>query len=156
LIDERPGRRHRGRGEDLARVGIDLRVRYFVEPWSIARDPSSGIHALLAGWAPDYPDPFGMINALLDPRDGVQFNPPSFTDARWLARMRAAARLTGDARVRSFAALDVGLARGPVPMIALDQAGNSPQLFSERVPVRCHTFLPQFGGIVDIASLCLR
>ncbi len=140
--------------KNLARIGIDLSVRYSVEPWTAAKDPDSGIDLLLGGWAPDYPDPFGVINALLDPRDGLNFNPPWFTDARWLERMRAAARLRGEARARAFAALDLGLARGPVPMLALEHVGNSPQLFSARVG--CHEFLPQFGGIADIASFCVR
>jgi ABC-type transport system substrate-binding protein/class 3 adenylate cyclase/tRNA A-37 threonylcarbamoyl transferase component Bud32 len=140
--------------KDLARVGIDLHVRYSVAPWTAAKDPHSGIDALLVGWTPDYPDPFDVINVLLDPRDGLQFLPPWFTDVHWLAQMRAAARATGPVRAQSFAALDFALARGPVPMLALDQAGTSPQLFSARI--RCHTFLPQLGGIADIASLCLR
>jgi ABC-type transport system substrate-binding protein len=140
--------------KDLARIGIDVRVRAVADPWSDAKKPGSDVDVLLDGWAPDYPDPFDFLNVLLDPEAGLGFEPPFFTDPRWLARLRAAARFEGESRARAYAQLDLALARGPLPMVALDQVGSSPQLFSGRV--RCHTFLPLFGGIADIASFCLR
>jgi len=43
---------------------------------------------------------------------------------------------------------------GPLPVTTIDHVGNAPQLFSARI--RCHTVLPMFGGLADIASFCPR
>jgi hypothetical protein len=41
-----------------------------------------------------------------------------------------------------------------VPAVPLAFFAGTPQLFSQRVG--CHTFLPQYNGLVDFASLCLN
>ena len=46
------------------------------------------------------------------------------------------------------------LANGPTPAVPLMFAAGTPQLFSKRIG--CHTFLPQYNGIVDFSSLCLK
>ena len=80
--------------------------------------------------------------------------PPFFTDPRWLARLRAAASTTGTGRPAAYARLDRALVEGPTPAIPVVYIAGTPQLFSKRVA--CHTFLPQYSGLVDFASLCLK
>ena len=51
----------------LAAAGIDVSVKVVGDPWSIARRPHSPVDILLDGWIPDYLDPAGILNELLDP-----------------------------------------------------------------------------------------
>ena len=136
-------------------VGIDVSVKIVGDPWSFARRPNSPVDILLDGWVPDYLDPAGIVNELFDPDLlGSGFYPAFFKDAAWLARLRAAARVTGTRRPAVYERLDRDLALGPTPAVPLAFMAGTAQLFSERVG--CHTFLPQYAGLVDFASLCLK
>jgi peptide/nickel transport system substrate-binding protein len=139
----------------LAAVGIDVSVKIAGDPWSFARRPNSPVDILLDGWVPDYLDPAGILNELLDPDLlGSGLYPAFFTDAHWLARLRAAAKVTGARRPAVYERLDRRLALGPTPTVPLAFMAGTAQLFSKRVG--CHTFLPQYSGLVDFASLCLK
>jgi ABC-type transport system substrate-binding protein len=139
----------------LAAVGFDVSVHVVGDPWGYARRHGDRVDILFDGWIPDYLDPSDMLNLLLDPKmlaDGLY--PPFFQDAHWVERLRAVARTTGAARPAAYERLDRELALGPVPSVPLVFIAGTPQLFSQRVA--CHTFLPQYNGLVDFASLCLR
>jgi ABC-type transport system substrate-binding protein len=139
----------------LAAVGIDISVHVVGDPWTFAGRHPSRVDILFDGWAPDYLDASDMLNELLDPKllaGGLY--PPFFSDPRWLARLRAAASTTGAGRPAAYARLDRALAEGPTPAVPVVYIAGTPQLFSKRVG--CHTFLPQYSGLVDFASLCLK
>jgi ABC-type transport system substrate-binding protein/class 3 adenylate cyclase/tRNA A-37 threonylcarbamoyl transferase component Bud32 len=139
----------------LAAVGIQVSVHVVGDPWTFAARNPSRVDILFDGWAPDYLDASDMLNELLDPKllaGGLY--PPFFTDPRWLARLRAAASTTGTGRAAAYARLDRALAEGPTPAVPVVYIAGTPQLFSKRVG--CHTFLPQYSGLVDFAALCLK
>jgi ABC-type transport system substrate-binding protein/class 3 adenylate cyclase/tRNA A-37 threonylcarbamoyl transferase component Bud32 len=137
---------------DLSHAGIDVQVRLDVDPSVLARKGRPRVDAYLSGWIADYPDPASYFTDVLDARNS--YYPQWFSDRRWLARIEASARAGGAARPRRYRQLDVALARGPLPLTAFSAFSSPAQLFSARV--RCHTFLPFFGGLVDPTSLCVR
>jgi ABC-type transport system substrate-binding protein/class 3 adenylate cyclase/tRNA A-37 threonylcarbamoyl transferase component Bud32/streptogramin lyase len=139
----------------LAAIGIDVSVHVIGDPWSFARRHNDRVDMMLDGWVPDFLDPADIINELLDPArlaDGLY--PPFFKETPWLVRMRAAEKVTGRGRPAAYARLDHELGHGPTPAVPLVFVAGTPQLFSARVA--CHTFLPQYNGLVDFASLCLK
>jgi len=138
---------------DLNRVGFDVRAHFDADPSAFAKRRRPRVDAFLTGWIADYPDASSFFG-LLDPRLGGQYLTPLFRDERWIRRIRAVARLRGAERAAAYRRLDVGLARGPLPLTAFAVFGSPPQFFSARV--RCRTFLGFFGGLVDPTSLCLR
>jgi ABC-type oligopeptide transport system substrate-binding subunit len=141
--------------KELETVGFRVKARLTADPWGMARRGKPRIDVLLDGWAADYPDPQNFFSLILDPVGSrVDFYPRFFTDRAWLARIRAAGRLGGEARLDAYRSLDTRLATGPVPFAVLYYSNNSPQLFSSRVG--CQTFLPQLAGLVDLGSLCIR
>jgi ABC-type transport system substrate-binding protein/class 3 adenylate cyclase/streptogramin lyase/tRNA A-37 threonylcarbamoyl transferase component Bud32 len=137
---------------DLGRVGIDVETRLDVDPAALARRGRPHVDGLVSGWVADYPDAASYFSDVLNAgKDG--YFPRWFQDRRWLDRIEAAGRLRGTARAAAYRNLDLALARGPLPLAAFAGFESSPQLFSARV--RCRTFLPFFGGLVDPTSLCV-
>jgi hypothetical protein len=80
--------------------------------------------------------------------------PESAPQPSWEREATEARRVTGPKRVEVFSQLDRRLARTEVPLIVYAAVGGRPVFFSERVG--CHTFLPMFGGMPDLTSLCLK
>ena len=139
--------------KELDRAGFHVRVLLLADLWGYARNGGRA-DLLLDGWANDYPDAQNSFTDLLDPRDGVHFYPAWFKDARWLGRMRAAAAAPEAARAVAYRKLDRDLAGGPLPATGLTENVSPPQFFSARVT--CASYLPQFYGLADPTSLCLR
>jgi peptide/nickel transport system substrate-binding protein len=139
---------------ELVSVGIDVRIKLDPDPWGMSKRGKPRVDILLDGWAADYPDGFSFFSVILDPNSGTDFYPRFFQDAKWLARIRAAAQAVGDARAAAYRRLDHDLARGPAPLAAFAVGRSAPQLFSARVG--CRTYLALLGGLVDPTSLCLK
>jgi ABC-type transport system substrate-binding protein/class 3 adenylate cyclase/tRNA A-37 threonylcarbamoyl transferase component Bud32/streptogramin lyase len=137
--------------DSLAKAGFDVAVRISQDPWGVARRGATQVDMILEGWIPDFIDPEGIINVLLDPTSAAA---PFGSDAPWVGRMRAVSKVQGAARPAAYRQLDRELALGPVPAVPLSFSAGSPQLFSSRIG--CHSFVPQFYGLVDFASLCLK
>ena len=140
--------------KELARIGIDVKVRIDADPWSLARKGRPRVDIFMAGWFGDYPDGYGFFTTILDPAHSEGFNPEFFRDRHWLERIRAAGRVRGDAREKAYRRLDLDLAHGPLPLTATSVGQGNAQLFSTRV--KCKTFLPLFGSIADPTSFCLE
>ncbi len=144
--------------DDLAAVGIDLRVRATSsgDTVVIAQDPKEGIDLLALGWGMDFADPGNAAADLVAPLFDRLFPTPGAGAAppRWEQEVTAARRLTGTDRVRVLRQLDQRLARTAVPLIVYTAQGGRPVFLSERVG--CKTFLPMFGGMPDLTSLCLK
>ena len=110
------------------------------EPWDIA----------WSNWGADFADPFTMINELFDPAfAAVNFS--HFSNPTLIARMRQAATLSGDHRMRAYVRLDEDLTRNDPPVAAWG-LGTFREFFSPRVG--CQIYQPIYG--FDLGSLCLR
>jgi peptide/nickel transport system substrate-binding protein len=110
---------------------------------------------LFGDWGPDVPDPSDTLNHLFETgypaADGVTLSATLRVDPAFDRDLRAAARLSGDARLDAYARLDERLSRDGVPVIPI---GRLDQLdaFSERVG--CQTFHPLYG--IVLGALCFR
>jgi peptide/nickel transport system substrate-binding protein len=103
---------------------------------------------------PDYGDPYGLIEKLLDGR-AIQSvgntNLAYFSDHRFDAQIDAAQRLVGDRRERAYARIGVEVARTSAPLAAYAVL-NARVFVSGRVG--CVTYQPVYG--LDLGDVCLR
>jgi ABC-type oligopeptide transport system substrate-binding subunit len=108
---------------------------------------------LLNGWGQDYPDPYDFINILLS-GTSIQadnnVNLSYFNSPVWNKRMDQAARLSGAARYKAYAALDAGLMKGPAPQAPYIDT-NARIFLSKRVG--CYVYSQTYGSILN--SLCV-
>jgi len=104
---------------------------------------------MLWGWAVDYADPFNFINDQFAAR--AIDHPGGFHNRGMERRMAAAARLTGEARLRAYAELDHDLAEQFAPQ-ATFVSGEASYFLSARIG--CVVPHPIYG--LDVAALCLR
>ena len=136
---------------DLRQIGLDVQVKYFyfnVVSAKIAA-PEEPFDLALAGWSADYGDAASFFLPLLYRRSGTQG--VNLDDPRVNARIDAANRLTGEARRRAWADLDVDLMRDNPPWAPL-------------VHPQTRTFVSRSTGCVldhpvygfDIAAACKK
>ncbi len=130
---------------DLAQIGVRVETR-------IARgklrsiSPADDIN--VEGWAPDYADPSAQLSVLLDPRSpyDAAFN----LKAPYLRELRAAAQLTGAARLAAYGKLDLEIARTDAPLAAISY-DNDRIVVSSRV--KSFVYQPLYG--LDLGSVVL-
>ncbi len=133
---------------NLAAIGLSVRVRGVALEAYFGRLMANGAYDLgFATWAPDYADPYAVLNIQLDGRFIGMTNWSRFDSPTFNRLLRRAAGLRGDARYRAYAALDARLAREAAPMVAVDFL-TEPVLVSARVGCVAHPF--------DLAALCRR
>jgi ABC-type transport system substrate-binding protein len=138
--------------QQLAEIGLDIEVRslpqggpFFSklftpgEPWDLAP----------LFWAPDFIDPFQYTNLLFDPQFASIGNVGRFDSRTFNSQMRRAARLVGSARYRTYADLDVRLARDAAPSAPISFL-NEATLVSKRVG--CVVLRPT----LDLTAVCLK
>ena len=140
---------------NLKAIGIDVEIKR----WSIgemyAREsaPDAPFDIGIAGWGADYPDPANVLNSLFDGHAiGSGSNMSKFNENLWNRRLEAADRLTGDARDRAYAALDLALGRDAAPAAPFSYRTRG-EFFSPRIG--CQIEQPAANG-VDLAALCRR
>ena len=136
---------------NLAAIGITLHIHPLPsaelnsrlarpgEPWDIT----------FQNYGADFPDPADFINNLFDPASPHnlgRFNDPAFT-----RRMRQAATLSGERRLRAYVRLDEDLTRNDPPAAAWGN-GTVREFFSARVG--CQIYQPVWG--FDLGTICLR
>jgi ABC-type oligopeptide transport system substrate-binding subunit len=85
------------------------------------------------GWCTDYPDPYLVLRSFL--LSNAYFDYPSLANARYEAKVRAAARLVGNARFRAFGKLDLEIMNKLAP-VAVMRTYNNRYFFSNRVDPR--------------------
>ena len=111
--------------EQLAEIGLDVEIRKLAEfatasayrgrlgnadePWDLA----------IVIWTPDFVDPSGYVNRLLDTQSAGGTNLAQFDDGAFLDLMRQAARRQGSARDKAYAALDLQLGRDAAPLVPI-------------------------------------
>jgi hypothetical protein len=96
----------------------------------------------------DYADPFDFINLPFGPGGEA---PGGFQGAGMEQRMLAAARLTGDARLRAAALVDHALAKRAAPAAPF-ASGTVTHFLSSRMGWQ--VLHPIYG--LDLAALCVR
>jgi peptide/nickel transport system substrate-binding protein len=134
--------------QNLARIGLEIEIKAFSRPPYFGRLMANGPYDLgFATWAPDFDDPYGVLNIQLDGQFIGSTNWSRFDSPKFNRLLRRAALLQGEARLRAYGKLDVQLAREEAPMVAVD-VFTSPTLVSKRVGCIGKTF--------DLASICLK
>jgi YVTN family beta-propeller protein len=138
---------------DLRPLGIALDVRQlsFSAMYKRLNDPAEPWDIAPVGWVANFADPSDFVSTLFDSRDPAGANYGHFRDPAWDRRMRAAAALGGNARLRAYGRLDAELARGPAPIAAYANT-TALDLFSARIG--CQTYQPLYG--IDLTLLCVR
>jgi YVTN family beta-propeller protein len=135
---------------DLAAIGLNVVVKTLPSADLFTRltKPGAPFDLAWVGWIPDFADPYGMLNAVLDNGSIVE---PTFNDPDFQRKLAAAAQLSGPRRYLTYRKLDLDLVRNGAPLAAF---GNLPNIDFFSARIGCQTYGPEFG--MDLAALCLR
>ena len=140
--------------KNLGAIGLDVEIRYGYGQYALAGVRGTGFDIADVVTRPDYGDPYGIVEKLLDGRAiraVGNTNLSYYADPAFSRAVDAAQRLRGRARMRAYERLDVDVARRSAPLAAYANV-NARVFLSRRVG--CVTYQPVFG--LDIAGLCLR
>jgi ABC-type oligopeptide transport system substrate-binding subunit len=123
--------------DDLIRLGfkpenISMLPYYCELGPCLWNDPRWDI-AAGGGWCTDFPDPYAILLTFLGANQYADF--PSLASTRYTAKIRAAARLVGNRRLRAFGKLDLEIMNTVAP-VAVTRTYNNRYLFSNRVDPR--------------------
>jgi ABC-type transport system substrate-binding protein len=141
---------------DLRQIGIDVDVKTYEQLTLLQKAGTRGepYDVVLNGWRPDYPDGFAFFGILLSStslnRPG-NWNLSYFDDPKTTARMKAIVRLTGEARRRAWAELDVDLMRTNPPWAPIIHTTGRTFISKS---FGCYLFHPWEG--VDFAAACKK
>jgi peptide/nickel transport system substrate-binding protein len=109
----------------LEEIGLEVEIQPFAE-WTTASsylgrlgDPNEPWDMALVLWSPDFVDPFGYVNRLLDRQASGGTDLAGFDEPPYLDRMRRASRLQGTVRRRAYAELDFALAQDAAPLVPI-------------------------------------
>jgi peptide/nickel transport system substrate-binding protein len=140
--------------QELARIGLHVEILEFPLGLYFQKlaNPKAPFDMAFVGWLSLTPDPGLFLNPLFD--GGLIGKPGNndlsyFNSPKWNAALRAASRLTGEARYRAYAELDAELAREEAPAFAFS-VDNALTLVSARVG--CVVVNPY----LDLADVCLK
>jgi ABC-type transport system substrate-binding protein len=135
---------------NLKQIGIDLEAKHFDTTALGQRIAARGepYDLVLSGWTVDYADPAGFFVPIFAPGSvsGVNLDDPGIN-----RRIEAANRLTGDARRRAWATLDVDLMRTNPPWAPFAHA--QARTFVSK-SLGCFLDHPIYG--IDIAAVCKK
>lgn len=141
---------------DLRAIGIDVEVKQFPETLKhrLAGRRDEPFDFLVTGDTAEYPDPYVLINALLDGdliTEQNNVNESYFNDPVYNRRMHEAAALYGEERARAYGQLDLDITRDAAPWAVMDNRTKR-DLVSSRVRGAFHHAL--YG--IDLAALWLE
>jgi len=140
----------------LAKIGLHVDIRSSV---GLGQSTLASVRGTAFDLAdvitkPDYGDPYGLIEKLLDGR-AIQSvgntNLAYFSNHRLDTRIDRAQRLEGDARERAYGRLGIEVARQSAPLAAYAVL-NARVFVSKRVG--CVTYQPVYG--LDLGGVCLK
>ncbi|HLM34891.1 MAG TPA: ABC transporter substrate-binding protein [Gaiellaceae bacterium] len=140
--------------QNLAKIGLHVEIRAGYGQYALAGVRGTGFDIADVVTRPDYGDPYGIVEKLLDGRvirTVGNTNLSYYADPAFSRALDAAQRLSGAARIRAYELLDVDVARRSAPLAAYANV-NARVFLSRRVG--CVTYQPVFG--LDIAGLCLN
>ncbi len=132
---------------DLAAIGLRVQIETFTLQDLISRttEPSAPFDLAWVGWGPSFPDPYAILNALLEDGFGPAFNNPTYQ-----RKLAAAARLSGPERYLTYGKLDLDLARNGAPLAVFGYS-TLHDFFSARIGCQAVGF---YG--IDLNALCVR
>jgi ABC-type transport system substrate-binding protein len=139
---------------NLEKIGlkVDLKtlppVAYFDQ---IIDNPRAAFDIASFDWLPDYIDPYQYTNLFFDGRHHGGRSLSRFDSPRFNRLLRRTARLSGQARYRAYADLDLKLSRDAAPFLIIGY-WSEPTFVSNRVRVGCLDLSPY----VDLAAVCLK
>jgi ABC-type transport system substrate-binding protein len=136
---------------NLKQIGIDVQVKYFYYSVVGAKIavPGEPFDLALGGWLVDYGDAASFFVPLLYRGSGI--SGVNLDDPRIDSRIEAADRLTGGARRKAWADLDIDLMRDNPPWAPL--VNNQNRTFVSR-SVGCFLEHPVYS--FDIAAACKK
>jgi hypothetical protein len=140
--------------QNLEKIGLRVEITAGYGQYALAGVRGTGFDIADVVTRPDYGDPYGIVEKLLDGRvirTVGNTNLSYYADPAFSRAVDAAQRLRGAARIRAYERLDVDVARRSAPLAAYANV-NARVFLSRRVG--CVTYQPVFG--LDIAGLCLR
>ena len=138
----------------LKKIGLDVRIDSSPGQFTLAGVRGTKFDIADVITRPDYGDPYGLVDKLLDGRviRAVGNTNLSYFASPAISRaIDAAQHLTGVARERAYGRLGVEVARTDAPLAAYAVL-NARVFVSERVG--CITYQPVYG--LDVAGVCLR
>jgi ABC-type transport system substrate-binding protein/class 3 adenylate cyclase/streptogramin lyase len=140
---------------DLKPLGIDVQVKEFAIGDYFARlgRRNEAYDLAVSGWQFGSPDPgavLGNFDGSTIGQSGNQ-NLSYYNDPAFNRKLKAAAKLSGSKRYRTYSRLALELERDGVPAAAIGTS-TSHDFFSARMG--CQVYQPVYG--MDLAALCLR
>jgi ABC-type transport system substrate-binding protein len=95
---------------NLARIGLRVEIKTFPRDTLLSSlfKPGASFDLAWSGWAADFPDPYGMLNELLETSPAVE---PTSKHHTYQRKLAAAAQLSGPERYLTYGKLDLDLAR---------------------------------------------
>ena len=141
---------------NLKQIGLDVEVQQFARAVQIEKEGTRGaaFDFTTEGWVADYADPFDFINVLLS-GDSLHAsnnnNVAYFNDPKYNKAMLAASRLVGNARYKTYGALDVDITKNAAPWAA--RATINDRIFVS-ARTGCFVFNPIFA--FDYAAICIK
>jgi len=141
--------------ELLAELGLDVEIRTIAEYATTSAyfgrlgDPNEQWDLAIVIWTPDFVDPSGYVNRLLDARSAGGTNLARFDEPPYIGMMRRAERLKGAARGNAYAELDLKLGHDAAPLVPIG-IHNEATLISARAG--CLLLRP---GLV-LTTVCLK
>ena len=133
---------------DLAAIGLNVQIKTLTlqDLFAAEGNPDAPFDLAWLGWTPDFPDPYGVLNAVLED-NAIE---PDFNDPTYQRKLAAAARLSGLDRYLTYGRLDLDLARNAAPLAAFGNSAYN-DFFSARIG--CQTY-GTYG--IDLNALCVR
>jgi peptide/nickel transport system substrate-binding protein len=144
---------------DLARIGITIEERGYrgYALFTAAGHRGADFAIAQAGWCQDYPDPYDFMNILLYGQSIQAENNSNlayFDTAKYNAKLRAASKLIGGRRYRTYGKLDLDIMKNAAPW-AVFGTPNFRFFFSNRVDPKSLVFPPTFGQ-PSLAAIALK
>jgi peptide/nickel transport system substrate-binding protein len=139
---------------NLKQIGIDVDIKLFDRVVQHEKVGTRGevFDISHSGWAADYPDPYDFVNILLD-GSNIQatnnVNESYFNDPSYNRRMAAAARMSGDNRLRAYSALDRDITKNAAPLSTYINTNSRLYVSSS---VGCFNFQPVYTTINLVAT----
>jgi peptide/nickel transport system substrate-binding protein len=142
---------------NLKQIGIDVEIKQFTRTVQHEKVGTRGepFDISNSGWGADYPDPYNFINVLLDGRkiqatnnvNESYFNNPSYN-----AKMEAASRLSGQARLTAYGNLDNDIMKNQAPLAPY--INTNARIFVSQ-DVGCYNFSP-VNATTNLVAVCKK
>jgi ABC-type oligopeptide transport system substrate-binding subunit len=142
---------------NMKRIGITVEPKVFTFAVLIEKAGTRGepFDMFLIGWFADYPDPYDFVNVLLHGRSISKtnnINTAYWNDPAYNRKMDAAARLSGDARYRTYGNLDIDITRNASPFVVFGNL-TTREFVSSRVG--CYSYQSAWGAM-NLTLTCLK